>query len=93
MADQPKRVLLADRCLDSANEQQSGEHLDGALGHMAQEGEVAQNVKGHGRAPDGAFARQAPLPVVDGAAQQQGRRLSARSSCSSSSLHHHCGYY
>ena len=54
-----------------------GEHLDGALGHVAQEGEVAQDVEGHGRAPDGALARQAPLPVVDGAAQQQNLGLSA----------------
>ena len=39
-------------------------HLNGPLGHVAEEGQVAQDVKGHGRAPNGALTRQAPLSVV-----------------------------
>ena len=39
-------------------------HLNSPLGHMTQEGQVAQNVERHGCAPDGALARQAPLPVI-----------------------------
>ena len=62
-----------------------GEHLNGALGHVAQEGEVAQHVEGHGRTPDRALARQAPLPVIDGAAQQQNLGFSACSLYSSQS--------
>ena len=37
---------------------------------MAQEGQVAQHVHGHGRAPHGALARQPPLPAVDWAARR-----------------------
>ena len=46
-------------------------HLNSPLGHMTQEGQVAQDIKGHGRAPDGALARQAPLPVIYGTTVNQ----------------------
>ena len=42
----------------------NGARLNSALGYVAQEGQIAQDVERHGRPPDGPLARQAPLPVV-----------------------------
>ena len=49
-----------DECLEDRREQ----HLNSAGRHMAEEGEIAQDVKGHGRAPHRALARQLPLPAI-----------------------------
>lgn len=39
-------------------------HLNSAGRHMAEEGEIAKDIKGHGRAPHRALTRQLPLPSV-----------------------------
>ena len=41
-----------------------GKYLYSPLGNMTQEGQVAQNIEGHGCAPNWALARQAPLPII-----------------------------